>query len=159
MAGVSVLAPAVLAVACLLSGNSAPFVERAGLFCLALSALLAAAWIYSFWALYVARPRAPRQNLQSRKVSLEWSALDDFEDFAPLLALKQLDFKGENITGALVQELRLDLEASLRSGSHELKISEHSSLLFLGFNLLQVDGLMGFLQSFGGGGQGENCRG
>lgn len=134
MAGVSFLGPAVLAVACLYSGSSAPLVVRAGLACLALSVILAVAWVYSFWALYVARARAPRRrNFQSRKVSFEWSALDDFEDFAPLLALKQLDLKGENITGALVQELKLDLEASLRPGSHELKISDQSSLMFLSF--------------------------
>ena len=117
--GATFLAPFVLAVACLYGDGS---VKQLGSFCLALSLVVALIWVYSFWALHVARGVAPlkkKLSASSRKVSLEWSASDDFEDFAPLLALKQLDFTGENITGALVQELRLDLEATLQAGNHE----------------------------------------
>lgn len=122
--GITFLGPVVLALACFYGRE----VDRTGAanhlgnFCLTLSLILALLWLFSFWALHVARPRAPvkqKISVAERKVSLEWSASDDFEDFAPLLALKQLDFNGENITGALIQELRLDLEATLRAGSHE----------------------------------------
>lgn len=124
-AGATFLGPAVLAVACFYGGEAHGSVKQIGSFCLGLSLVLALIWVYSFWALHVARPLAPvkkKISASSRKVSLEWSASDDFEDFAPLLALKQLDFTGENITGALVQELRLDLEATLQAGSHESRI-------------------------------------
>lgn len=126
----TILGPAVLAAACYYGDaqrtkavdSSSIIVRSVGSLCAGLSLVLGLGCTYSFCALRLARPKAPfkkKISASSRKVSLVWSASDDFEDFAPLLALKQLDFTGENITGALVQELRLDLEATLRAGSHE----------------------------------------
>ncbi|CAE7351850.1 unnamed protein product [Symbiodinium sp. CCMP2592] len=84
---------------------------------LLVSGVLAALWCYALWAFHLASVTAPRcrsceDAAAEPRISLEWSASDDFpEDFAPLLALKQLLFVGEGISGALVEELKLEGQA------------------------------------------------
>ena len=132
------LFPGVLGVALVCAGDTAPaIVHYAGSLFLLVSALLAALWCYAFWAFHLATVKAPRcssceEATAEPRIMLEWSASDEFpEDFAPLLALKQLMFVGEGISGALVEKLELNMEIHLRPGGHKLKVSSKSQLELL----------------------------
>lgn len=137
----AVLGPGVLAAAFLNIGSEVTAVRQAGYLLLGLTLAFAAVWFYSLWAFHIARPSAPparkRSDTEQKAecapppvISLEWSAdADEFpEDFAPLLALKQIVSGGHGVTGALVNSFCVKGHAQLRAGSHELRISKRSSL-------------------------------
>eukprot|EP00439_Symbiodinium_sp_Y106_P066790 s122_g10.t4 len=110
---------------------------------LLVSGVLAALWCYALWAFHLASVTAPRcrsceDAAAEPHISLEWSASDDFpEDFAPLLALKQLLFVGEGISGAKPDQ-RHAREAKAQCGVMHSKWRTRSRCCFciLGLALL-----------------------